>query len=129
MSIAPVRSFSSKRRKCLIPMCALQCLPLYKNGCGLCPNRLKAIRRLEQVIVELQLLKEPQERTSLEAFIRKMLKNIEVEAKNNDAFTVSYTGEDPQVVMQVAVNWLVVHRRKSQGQGTTGYWHYAIFCR
>jgi polysaccharide chain length determinant protein (PEP-CTERM system associated) len=65
-------------------------------------QQIKSRTRLEQVIVELQLLQDIQDRRSVESFIKKMLENIEVEARNNDAFTVSYAGEEPQVVMQVA---------------------------
>ena len=65
-------------------------------------QQIKSRTRLEQVIVELQLLQNVQDRRSVESFIKKMLENIEVEARNNDAFTVSYAGEEPQIVMQVA---------------------------
>ena len=74
-------------------------------------ERLRTIRqqiesrtRLETVIRELHLVDNLSDAKALDAYLQKMRSNIEIEVKgpDSDAFTVSYMGEDPRTVMQVA---------------------------
>jgi polysaccharide chain length determinant protein (PEP-CTERM system associated) len=57
--------------------------------------------RLEQVIWELDLLADVEDKKAVETYIKKMRLNIRIEVKGNDAFMVSYADKDPRIAMLV----------------------------
>jgi polysaccharide chain length determinant protein (PEP-CTERM system associated) len=64
-------------------------------------QQIKSKNRLENVIKDLRLVEEIKDRKFMDIYIDKMIKNIEIETKNNYSFMVSYYGKDPNVVMKV----------------------------
>jgi len=92
-------------------------------------QQIKSRTRLEQIVRELQLLKDPLKEKALDDYMTKMSQSIEVtvEGSGNDSFIVSYEGQDPHTVMLVA-NKLVslfiddnLKMREQYAAGTTEF--------
>lgn len=64
-------------------------------------QQIKSHTRLEQVMRELRLREDVQDKEAVERYINKMRRNIELEVKTGDAFTVSYADQDPHTAMMV----------------------------
>jgi polysaccharide chain length determinant protein (PEP-CTERM system associated) len=67
-------------------------------------QQIKSKNRLEKIIKDLKLIEETEDKKFIEIYIDKMIKNIEIETKNNYSFTLSYEGENPNIVTKVANN-------------------------
>lgn len=71
-------------------------------------NRLNTISqqvmsrtRLEAVINEFDLYRDSKDKLTTEEIIENMRRNIEIDVKRKDSFTISYQGKNPETVMHV----------------------------
>lgn len=64
-------------------------------------EQIKSTSRLEKIIVENQLYLNMRQKRPIEEVVAFMRERIKIESRANDTFSVSFTGEDPEVVARI----------------------------
>lgn len=64
-------------------------------------EQIKSTTRLEKIILDNQLYPEQRQKRPIEEVVAFMRERIKIESRANDTFSVSFTGEDPEVVARI----------------------------
>lgn len=83
--------------------------------------------RLESIVKEFDLYREEREKVTTEEVVELMRKQIEINVKGKDSFTISYVGYNPETIMHVTnrIASLFIEEnlkvREQQAEGTTEF--------
>jgi len=64
-------------------------------------EQIKSRSRLEKVILDYNLYREMRSKLPMEEVVAQMREHIEIERRGQDTFSVSFTGDDPEIVQAV----------------------------